>query len=368
MQLLRRPQIGKIVDGRPPGVTQCLDGKWSTYRPGRGVCSHHSGWRGTSVKEEEVAEAPEKFLVANLDSSIPGVTEEDQAHYRAYLKKIYTDIKGIRTAAQQKEFSEVWRRFVAMYTKSINNAFRAKLVTKGRERATTEKGKSARRGLNRAIRDFERNERTLYKVLRYDQPKYGNVEPVRATLLKREKESSKRESGTYYGNTPDDFRPWANLIRMDQAAYNPQPLDKKQLQRVIDDILLHSTVNQLNQAIDSYDFMSLAMKHKTRQMDNNPGRYIGAGRLQERVWAIDVSDAIDLYLNQENLIKAKETLEKMQRVKRNKNLPGRAEKYNALAKEHNRLVKGTDKLIDRFEALHAVEKNKQYKRKLTVPV
>ena len=35
--------IGRIVKERPPGLTQCLDGSYSTYIPGRGVCSYHGG-------------------------------------------------------------------------------------------------------------------------------------------------------------------------------------------------------------------------------------------------------------------------------------------------------------------------------------
>lgn len=81
VQLLRRPQIGKIVDGRPPGVTQCLDGKWSTYRPGRGVCSHHAGWRGLVEKVEDAEVIENEPVILPEPEQKPAAIKEDDIRW-----------------------------------------------------------------------------------------------------------------------------------------------------------------------------------------------------------------------------------------------------------------------------------------------
>lgn len=110
MQLLRRPQIGKIVDGRPPGVTQCLDGKWSTYRPGRGVCSHHAGWRGL-VKPVEDAEVIEEVTVPSpVEPPSPVAINEDDIRWgtRVRLMAAFEQLSkgtiGVHTRAPSQPF------------------------------------------------------------------------------------------------------------------------------------------------------------------------------------------------------------------------------------------------------------------------
>lgn len=51
--LLKSPSIGAITDNQPPGKTPCLDGKFSTYPLGRGVCSYHGGTGLVSKKVKE---------------------------------------------------------------------------------------------------------------------------------------------------------------------------------------------------------------------------------------------------------------------------------------------------------------------------
>ncbi len=52
--------IGRIVKERPPGLTQCLDGSFSTYLPGRGVCSYHGGpvWIKSGTKQARLPKEP----------------------------------------------------------------------------------------------------------------------------------------------------------------------------------------------------------------------------------------------------------------------------------------------------------------------
>lgn len=64
--LNRGPAVGKIVDGRPPGITECNDGDWSTLIPGRGVCSYHRGWK-SKVETKPSHELSRDQLQALLD-------------------------------------------------------------------------------------------------------------------------------------------------------------------------------------------------------------------------------------------------------------------------------------------------------------
>ena len=51
--------LGAIVDNKPPGVTRCMDGQWSTYILGRGVCSYHGG----ATQKKHSGSKPQKTIV-----------------------------------------------------------------------------------------------------------------------------------------------------------------------------------------------------------------------------------------------------------------------------------------------------------------
>lgn len=52
--------IGRIVKEKPPGQTECFDGTFSTYFPGRGVCSYHGGpvWAKAKTKQARLPKEP----------------------------------------------------------------------------------------------------------------------------------------------------------------------------------------------------------------------------------------------------------------------------------------------------------------------
>lgn len=198
-----RKGIGKIVDGKPDGVTPCLDGKFSTNIPGPGVCSYHAGWRGLQKLEKQ----PTEVLVRDLDKTIDGITADDIEAHRRYLVKMYTDITNGRSPAELQKINEFWERFLQQYTGHKNIAIRRRARTIGREKATTTEGKAARSALNMAIRSFEKSEQIFMKVLAFNAGIPLNDDAYRAMLKRRTDASLKREDGTYWGNTPADFTP-----------------------------------------------------------------------------------------------------------------------------------------------------------------
>lgn len=79
--------IGRIVKERPPGLTQCLDGSYSTYIPGRGVCSYHGGpvWIKSGTKQarlpKESTVMPTKAPQAVI---LPSVVAEKLPHQMTF--------------------------------------------------------------------------------------------------------------------------------------------------------------------------------------------------------------------------------------------------------------------------------------------
>lgn len=101
--------IGRIVNERPPGLTQCLDGSYSTYIPGRGVCSYHGGpvWVKARTKQ---ARLPKEPTVQPVESS--KLVQEAQRRIALYNQKeqeLRAKIQNLRTngftEAQIKEGS-----------------------------------------------------------------------------------------------------------------------------------------------------------------------------------------------------------------------------------------------------------------------
>jgi len=79
--------IGRIVKERPPGLTQCLDGSYSTYLPGRGVCSYHGGpvWAKARTKQ---AQLPKEPMVQPVEAEqavvIPSVVAQKLPHQMTF--------------------------------------------------------------------------------------------------------------------------------------------------------------------------------------------------------------------------------------------------------------------------------------------
>ena len=123
--------IGRIVKERPPGLTQCLDGSYSTYIPGRGVCSYHGGpvWIKAKTKQ---ARLPKEPAVQPVESS--KLVQEAQRRIVLYNQKeqeLRAKIQSLLTAgfteAQIKEGSyfkdlEQTIKDRLQYEKILNNS------------------------------------------------------------------------------------------------------------------------------------------------------------------------------------------------------------------------------------------------------
>jgi protein-L-isoaspartate O-methyltransferase len=94
--------IGRIVKEKPPGLTQCLDGSYSTYIPGRGVCSYHGGpvWIKSGTKQ---ARLPKEPMVMPVEALQPIVIHEVVAQklphqmtfeeFKKTLEKVYVSYR-----------------------------------------------------------------------------------------------------------------------------------------------------------------------------------------------------------------------------------------------------------------------------------
>lgn len=79
--------IGRIVKERPPGLTQCLDGSYSTYIPGRGVCSYHGGpvWIKSGTKQARLPKEPTVMPTQAPQAVIlPSVVAEKLPHQMTF--------------------------------------------------------------------------------------------------------------------------------------------------------------------------------------------------------------------------------------------------------------------------------------------
>lgn len=75
--------IGRIVKEKPPGLTQCLDGSFSTYLPGRGVCSYHGGPVWVKAKTKRALKEPEVITTPVVSTASKQIG--------SYQLGIYTD-------------------------------------------------------------------------------------------------------------------------------------------------------------------------------------------------------------------------------------------------------------------------------------
>lgn len=91
--------IGRIEKQRPPGVTQCLDGNFSTYLPGRGVCSYHGGpvWIKSGSRQAQLPKNPILVKIKLNDQIID--------------KKVITSITDFSGLIRQGEWIKVGHAF-----------------------------------------------------------------------------------------------------------------------------------------------------------------------------------------------------------------------------------------------------------------
>jgi len=91
--------IGRIVKEKPPGVTECFDGRFSTHYPGRGVCSYHGGPVFNRARNKKQAQVPKEPQVQPVEAPqtvvLPPVVAEKLPHqmtfeeFKKTLQKVY---------------------------------------------------------------------------------------------------------------------------------------------------------------------------------------------------------------------------------------------------------------------------------------
>lgn len=90
--------IGRIVKEKPPGLTQCLDGSFSTYLPGRGVCSYHGGPVWVKAKKKAAQTPKEPILPANDNSRLVQESQRRIAQYQEKEQELRNRIKSMMNA------------------------------------------------------------------------------------------------------------------------------------------------------------------------------------------------------------------------------------------------------------------------------
>lgn len=109
--------IGRIVTERPPGLTQCLDGNYSTYIPGRGVCSYHGGpvWIKSGSRQAQLPKEPtvqpveSSKLVQEMQRRIARLNQQEQ-ELRSRIKKMLDngfDEGLLREGSYLKDLEEI---------------------------------------------------------------------------------------------------------------------------------------------------------------------------------------------------------------------------------------------------------------------
>lgn len=137
-------------------------------------------------------------------------------------------------------------------------------------------------------------------------------------------------------------------------------LTKKELQDMVDDMLLHTPVAILNKALAEHDVRVISSYNRTRQTDEYP-RYRQFGRIEWTQWAVDAALALGIYVDNVELQAAKELIPAMDALKRRATTKAGRERYNALVREYNAMNEGTQKLIKRYRFLHKKYHDKTFK-------
>jgi len=90
--------IGKIVKEKPPGLTECFDGKYSTYLPGRGVCSYHGGPVWAKAKKQAARTPKEPVLPANGNSRLVQEAQRRVVQYQEKEQELRNRIQSMMNA------------------------------------------------------------------------------------------------------------------------------------------------------------------------------------------------------------------------------------------------------------------------------
>lgn len=137
-------------------------------------------------------------------------------------------------------------------------------------------------------------------------------------------------------------------------------LNKKELQEMVDDMLLNTPVSVLNKALSEHDVRIISSHNQKRQTDEYH-RYRRYGRIEWSEWAIDAALALGIYVNNVELQQSKELVPLMNNLKRRAKTKAGRERYNAVVREYNLMNQGAQKLIKRYRFLHKKYNNKSFK-------